>query len=106
MPQITVKGFTDQQMKTISIPLAQKLSAVIGCPEDWLIFELVPSTFYAGGQQAAGFPIIEVSWFDRPDSVREEVAGILRDTAFELGYTLVQVIFTTLQPDRFYEFEV
>lgn len=106
MPQITVKGFTDQQMKDISTPLAQKLSAAIGCPEDWLIFELVPSTFYAGGQQTAGFPIIEVSWFDRPDPVREEVASILRDTAFELGYTLVQVIFTTLQPDRFYEFEV
>lgn len=105
MPQITVKGFTDQQMKAISTSLAQKLSAAIGCPEDWLIFELVPSTFYTGGQQVSGFPIIEVSWFDRPDAVREEVAGILRDTAFELGYTLVQVIFTTLQPDRFYEFE-
>ena len=105
MPQITIKGFTDQQMKDVSIPLTRKLSAVIGCPEDWLILELVPSTFYAGGQQSAGFSIIQVSWFDRPDPVREEVAAILRDTAFELGHTLVQVIFTTLSPDRFYEFE-
>ena len=105
MPQITVKGFTDSQMKTVTPALSQKLSSAIGCPEDWLIFELVPTTFYAGGQQTAGFPIIEVSWFDRADNVREEVAGILRDTAFELGYSLVQVIFTTLQPARFYEFE-
>lgn len=34
MPQITVKGFTDQQMKNVTPALGQKLSAAIGCPED------------------------------------------------------------------------
>ena len=30
MPQITVKGLTDQQMKEISTPLVQKLAEAIG----------------------------------------------------------------------------
>lgn len=34
MPQITVKGFTDSQMKTVTPALSQKLSSAIGCPED------------------------------------------------------------------------
>lgn len=58
-----------------------------------------------GGEQVPGFPIVEVSWFDRPDEVRERVAEILRDTVMGEGYPLVQVIFTTLVEERFYEYE-
>ena len=105
MPQITVKGLTDKQMRAISTPLIPKLAEAIGCPEDWLILELAHSSFYAGGEQVPGFPIVEVSWFDRPDEVRERVAEILRDTVMGKGYPLVQVIFTTLVEERFYEYE-
>ena len=105
MPQITVKGLTDKQMRAISAPLIPKLAEAIGCPEDWLILELAHSSFYAKGEQVPGFPIVEVSWFDRPDAVRERVAEILRDTVMGEGYPLVQVIFTTLVEERFYEYE-
>ena len=71
MPQITIKGLTDKQMRAISTPLIPKLAEAIGCPEDWLILELAHSSFYAGGEQVPGFPIVEVSWFDRTDEVRE-----------------------------------
>ena len=53
----------------------------------------------------SGFPIVEGSWFDRTDEVRERVAEILRDTVMGEGYPLVQVIFTTLYQERFYEYE-
>lgn len=106
MPQITVKGLTEQQMKEISTPLVQKLAEAIGCPEDWLILERCPSVFYAQGRQVSDLAIFEVSWFDRPDEVREQVAEIIRDTAQALQYPLVQVIFTTLYQERFYEFEM
>lgn len=105
MPQITIKGLTDKQMRAISTPLIPKLAEAIGCPEDWLILELAHSSFYAGGEQVPGFPIVEVSWFDRTDEVRERVAEILRDTVIGEGYPLVQVIFTTLYQERFYEYE-
>lgn len=105
MPQITVKGLTGAQMKKLSTPLMHDLAEAIGCPEDWLIFELAESRFYAGGEQVPGFPIVEVAWFDRPDEVRERVAALIRDAVLGEGYPLVQVIFTTLTPDRFYEFE-
>ena len=94
MPQITIKGLNDKQMRAISTPLIPKLAEAIGCPEDWLILELAHSSFYAGGEQVPGFPIVEVSWFDRTDEVRERVAEILRDTVMGEGYPLVQVIFT------------
>ena len=61
MPQITIKGLTDKQMRAISTPLIPKLAEAIGCPEDWLILELAHSSFYAGGEQVPGFPIVEVS---------------------------------------------
>lgn len=32
MPQITVKGLTDKQMRAISTPLIPKLAEAIGCP--------------------------------------------------------------------------
>lgn len=86
MPQITIKGLTDKQMRAISTPLIPKLAEAIGCPEDWLILELAHSSFYAGGEQVPGFPIVEVSWFDRTDEVREaRVAEILRDTRHGRG---------------------
>ena len=69
MPQITVKGLTEAQMKKLSTPLMRDLAEAIGCPEDWLIFELAESRFYAGGEQVPGFPIVEVAWFDRPDEL-------------------------------------
>ena len=79
MPQITVKGLTEAQMKKLSTPLMHDLAEAIGCPEDWLIFELAESRFYAGGEQVPGFPIVEVAWFDRPDEVRERVVALIRD---------------------------
>lgn len=57
MPQITIKGLTDKQMRAISTPLIPKLAEAIGCPEDWLILELAHSSFYAGGEQVPGFPL-------------------------------------------------
>ncbi len=105
MPQITVKGLTDEEMKRISTPLIPQLAEAIGCPEDWLILELSHSTFYSQGQQVKGFPIVEVSWFDRTDEVRQKVAQIIRDTVLGQGYSLVQVIFTTLYQEKFYEYE-
>ena len=45
MPQITIKGLTDKQMRAISTPLIPKLAEAIGCPEDWLILELARSKF-------------------------------------------------------------
>ena len=54
MPQITVKGLTGAQMKKLSTPLMRDLAEAIGCPEDWLIFELAESRFYAGGEQVPG----------------------------------------------------
>ena len=78
MPQITIKGLTDKQMRAISTPLIPKLAEAIGCPEDWLILELAHSSFYAGGEQVPGFPIVEVSWFApmRYGSVWQRSSGI------------------------------
>ena len=105
MPQITVKGLTEAQMKKLSTPLMRDLAEAIGCPEDWLIFELAESRFYAGGEQVPGFPIVEVAWFDRPGRGPGTGGRPDPDAVLGEGYPLVQVIFTTLTPDRFYEFE-
>ena len=105
MPQITIKGLTDQQMRRISTPLFTELAEAIGCPEDWLILELSHSTFYGKGEPVPGFPIAVVSWFDRPEKVRQRVAEILRARIMGEGFGLVQVIFQTLDTDRFFEFE-
>lgn len=75
-------------------------------PERLADFRALPSVFYAQGRQVSDLAIFEVSWFDRPDEVREQVAEIIRDTAQALQYPLVQVIFTTLYQERFYEFEM
>ncbi len=105
MPQITIKGVTDAQMKKMSTPLIQQLAQAIGCPEDWLILELARSSFYSAGESVPGFPIVVVSWYDRPAEVRQQVAEIIRSQIMGEGYNLVQVMFNILDPEQFYEFE-
>lgn len=106
MPQITVKGAKPEELKKISTTVIEDLAKIIGCPEDWLILELNHSQFFGKGTELSVPPVIaEVSWWKRPDEVKDQVARYLGEALTGLGYPLVQVIFTTLTEDGFYEFE-
>lgn len=105
MPQIIVKGLSDQQMLAVSTPLLDRLAQTIGCPADWLILEQNHATFYGRGEKTEGFPIVEVQWYDRTPEIQEATAQVIHEELRKLGFTTVQVIFVRLAEEIFYEFE-
>lgn len=105
MPHLVIKGVPEERVLKISSSLISGLSEVIGCPEDWLIIEAAHSTFFGKGESIEQFPIVEVLWYRREREVQDRTAAFIGEQLKTLGYGTVQVIFTELDRELFYEFE-
>lgn len=94
MPQIKFRGIEVEQVKGISKELLQELQRVIEYPPDDLTFECISSVYIANGDITAGYPFVEVAWFDRGQQVQDDVAKIITRFVQQTGQPSVDVIFT------------
>ena len=103
MPQIIVKGITDEQCAALSVKAAPKLAEICGCPSDWFIFDLVPSRFFDENGRTHHCPVVQVWWFERPMDIQDKVAKYLNNQFSEMGYYCNQISFHIFEQDRYYE---
>ena len=75
MPHVRIRGVQKNQIMMISSELVDSLSELVGCPRDHFTVEHVPSTFIINGKEDAGYPFIEMHWFDRGPEVQDKVAA-------------------------------
>lgn len=103
MPQIIIKGLDVHEVKKINIDLIHDLSVVMNCPEDHFILECVQSVFLAGGIEIKTYPLIEIKWFDRGSEIKQETVNCLTRHIRTLNYADVEVFFTALKPEDYFE---
>lgn len=102
MPQIIVKGMTENQLKTISESLITQLSVVMECPKSHLMLEWIP-THYIQHSEALVYPLVEVIWFERGRDIRIKSARIITDLIQSMDYPDVEVYFTPLEKENYFE---
>ena len=103
MPQIIVKGITQEQCAELSVKAAPELAAIVGCPSDWFVFDLIHSRFYDENGRTKHCPVVQVWWFERPMEVQDRVAKYLHSQFEKMGFHADQISFHIFEEDRYYE---
>ncbi|GAA0771143.1 DUF1904 domain-containing protein [Clostridium subterminale] len=103
MPILTLRAIKEDEVISISKKLIDELEDLLECPREYFTIELRNSTFVKDGEICNGYPIIDVSWFDRGQEVQDKAAEIITRYIKGLGHETVDVIFHVLQEKLYYE---
>lgn len=104
MPHIRIRGLQNEEVRGLSRTLLARCAEVVGCPEDWFTLEAAPTSFFFGGQEVKGGPIVECWWFHRPQVLCDRVAALITDVLRPLAEDRnVVVIFVTMEKTAYYE---
>lgn len=103
MPILTLRAVKQEEALKFSKELIDELEGLLSCPRDYFTIELRNSTFIKDGQISEGYPIVDVSWFDRGQELQDKAAEIITKHIKEFGYETVDVIFHKLVEEAYYE---
>ena len=103
MPQLKFRGVKEESILTLSTPLVDKLQELLSCPRDYFTIEVMNSTFVSEGKVVAGYPLVEVAWFDRGQDTQDKVAEVITNELRNVGYAPCDIFFTILKESAYYE---
>ena len=103
MPQIIIKGITEEQCAALSVKAAPDLAKICNCPSDWFIFDLMHSRFYDENGRTKHCPVVQVWWFRRPMEIQDKVAKYLHKQFENMGFCADQISFHIFDEDKYYE---
>ena len=83
--------------------LVADLSETLACSPELITLEVIHSTFITGGKVVEGYPVVEVSWFDRGQAVQDAAAACITKHVRAMGHPEVDVIFAPLAKTGYYE---
>lgn len=102
MPQLTVRGISQQTMVAISKELIQELAIVCDCEPDNFTIDCLNVTSIFGGEIVETYPFIEVAWFERGSEVRHRLVQVLSRYVHLAGVPEVEVAFKVYREDAYY----
>lgn len=103
MPALKLKAIDENKALSISKQLIDELQELIQCPREYFSIELVKSKFIMDGMFVEGPQMVDVFWFDRGQEVQDKAAKIITKHINSIGYKNVDIIFHSLDKDKYYE---
>ncbi len=103
MPQIMLKGLSENQVSTLAKNTSENLSKIVGCPADWFIFDSISSTIFSHTGEKSEQAIIAVHWFKREQEIQDKVALCLDKELEKLGFQDRQISFSVFLKECYYE---
>lgn len=103
MPQLKFKGVKLEEIKEISTELVDTLAIIANAPRDYFTLEFIDSCFISENAIRTTYPIIEVKWFDRGQTCKDQMAKAIDHAIREKGYEHIEIIFFPLQKNDYYE---
>ena len=77
MPHLRFRGIEREALMQLSGPLVEQLSALTGAPVAHFTIERVQTEFIISGEAVAGYPFVELMWFDRGQEVQDAAARLI-----------------------------
>ncbi|KJZ15991.1 pseudouridine synthase [Marinomonas sp. S3726] len=104
MPHIRVRGMAFEDLEYISEPLIKAISHYLNIPALHFTLEYQAITYLAAGGASTAYPFFDVSWFERTQEQKEEVARIITElvTPNIAPDTDICVLFHTMQSDDYF----
>jgi len=105
MPILRFHAIDQVRICAQSEALVSELAQTVSCTTDLVTLEVIESKFIVNGKETKGYPVIEVSWFDRGQAVQDAAAKCITKHVQAMGYPEVDVIFMALTKSCYYENE-
>lgn len=102
MPHLLIRGVAPEQVLKISQPLVVQLAELFQCPEDHILLECIHTTAVFDGKFVPSYPFIEVNWFERGQSIRDQSAECIDRHIRSLGFAEAEVAFRVYEADSYY----
>lgn len=102
MPKISFRAVDAAAVRAASGPIVDEMQALLGCPREALTVEVSQSTFMRDGSECAGMAVVEVEWLPRPKELQDRAAELIARHLKDMGHDSADIIFTILDPERFY----
>ncbi|SCZ81764.1 DUF1904 family protein [Acidaminobacter hydrogenoformans] len=103
MPHLTFAGVKPEEIKEISTVLTDTLAEIADAPRDYFTYEVKENSFIFDGEIVNINPVIEVSWFDRGQHVKDEMASAIDQAFRRKGYDRIEIIFEPLEKESYFE---
>lgn len=103
MPFLRFKSVEKETLLAISTKLVDDLVEIVAVPRDYFSLEYIPATFILDGAIANPTPLVEVAWFPRSQELQDQVAKCITKHLLKAGYSTVDIYFTKLKRERYYE---
>lgn len=103
MPILRFHAIDPVRICAQSEALVSELAQTVSCTTDLVTLEVIESKFIVNGKETKGYPVIEVSWFDRGQAVQDAAAKCITKHVQAMGYPEVDVIFMALTKSCYYE---
>lgn len=96
MPHLRFRAVSVDTLQQISTPLLADLCVLTGGKPEFVTMECIDSHWVRGGVIEAGFPFVELVWFERPQELQDAAAALitrhLKAALGEQTYVVVQVL--------------
>lgn len=96
MPHLRFRAVALETLQQVSGPLLAELCELTGGKPEFVTMERVESCWIRNGEPEAGFPFVELHWFERPQEMQDAAARLitlhLKQVLGEQTYVVVQVI--------------
>jgi|GEM_PF-1216770 len=103
MPHIIFSNVKIETVTDFAIDYTSDLAALIGCPEDWILFYANESHIIVNKERSHKDCYVEVKWFDREEKIKTSVAQLITDFLESQGFTEIVVEFLVINNDNYYE---
>jgi len=103
MPQLIFTGVKHEEVKDISTQLVDALAQIADAPRDYFTLEINDNNFIYDGEIIEINPVIQVLWFDRGQTVKDEMAIVIDHVLRTKGYKHIEIIFEALDKESYYE---
>ena len=90
-------------VKKISKQMIEELEMIVGCPKEYFTVEVQETSFVIDGDDIKKDPFVQVNWFDRGQEVQDKTAKAITEHICGAGYGNVEIFFTILERNNYYE---
>ena len=104
MPHIRIRGVKNEVVQKFSDGMNDELAKVMQTSPDNFTVEAIQTQFFNRGQADAGYPFVEVFWFERTPEIKEQAARYITDRLRAItGAPDIAVVFREIEKTDYFE---
>ena len=103
MPQVTIRGLSRADTAALAGRISDLISETVSVPREWITVEHQDAAFFSCGEPVPHSVFVQIQWRQRPHELEKAVADRLSALFGEAGCRKVEIYFSPMDMDSFYE---